>query len=172
MREFEISLTKNLSKGLRPFSKNALSTSFLFECHNFCPTETGLVSHETIYSIQWTSGYFNYLQIKDQLGVSWYWYPVFDGHILVSSSIPSEPTTGLDAIAVTPVTIPYWVNIVDENSAIWRLYPDSTTGETRAKDSNPAVGTGMSNLVWRGTTSENWYIKFDDATKTRYAVKI
>ena len=169
MREFEVNLSKSLAKGLRPFPRNELSGSFLYECYNFMPSETGLIPYETVRAI---GSYFNYLEIKDQLGVSWYWYPVFDGHILAGSSIPSEPSTGLDAVAITPTPTPYWVNVLDELGATWRLYPDSTTGETRAKDSDPSVGTGMNSLRWRGTTQEMWELAFRVSDHTRYAVRV
>lgn len=172
MREFEVSLTKALKRGLRAFPKNELDVQFLSECYNFMPSETGLIPHERIQGIAWSSAYFNYLEIKDQNGVSWFWYPAFDGHIFVGPDIPSEITTGLDAIPINNSPVPYWVNILDENSDIWRLYPDSATGETRAKDSDPGVGTGISNLRWVGTTTEVWENKFNSVDKYRYAVKV
>ncbi len=157
---------------MRPFPRNELAGGeFLSECFNFVPSETGLAPYARAYGLGW-SNYFNYLEIKDQLSVSWYWYPVFDGHILVGSTIPSEPTTGLDAVAITAVPTPYWLEIRDENSAIWFLYPDSTTGETRARDAAPAIGTGISNFLWRGTTMERWMLKFNNADKSRYSVRI
>jgi len=172
MREFEIDLTKFLVKGLRSYRNNAVINPSLLRCYNLMPSPTGLIPHERVYGIGWETAYFNYLEIKDQNGISWFWYPVFDGHILSGEEPPSEPTTGLDPIPITPDPIPYWINLRDEDQNVWRLYPDSTTGETRAKDSDPAVGTGMSNLIWRGTTTEVWTLKFSNETKTRYAIKV
>ena len=178
MREFEISLTKTLNRGLRPFPENPNNPLFLEECFNWMPSELALRPHEPLSPIGISQGaFFNYLEIKDQNGISWYWYPVFDGHILAGSGIPSEPSTGLVAIPITPITIPYWVEILDESSVVWYLYPDSTSGFTRARDTVPPVGTGMENLLWRGTTSEWWRIRFsvaarfDNPDHTRYAVK-
>ena len=172
MREYQIPFTKSLLNGLQNFSANVINNPQLFECHNLMPIETGLVGHETIYSVGLTKAYFNYLEIRQQSGKSWYWYPVFDGHILVSDSIPNEPSTGADAVALINAPIPYWVEILDENLATWYLYPNDIDGFTRATDTKPAVGTGVQDMVWRGTTSEFWKIGFDNASKTRYAVKV
>ncbi len=172
MREFQIPFAKPLTKGLSAFSPNNSSDVQLFECHNLMPMESGLVGHETIYSIGLTKMYFNYLEIRQQTGQSWYWYPVFDGHILASDVIPNEPSTGADAVALINIPTPYWVEILDENLATWYLYPNTGDGFTRATDTKPSVGTGIQNLVWRGTTGEFWQVRFDSATKTRHAVKV
>lgn len=172
MREFQIPFAKSLSKGLQAFAANNIINPQLVECHNLMPLETGLVGHETIYSTGLPKAYFNYLEIREQSGISWYWYPIFDGHILATAIIPSEPTTGSDAVALINIPIPYWVEILDENLATWYLYPNPIDGFTRATDTKPLVGTGLQNMVWRGTTSEFWQIRFDTVTKTRYAVKV
>ena len=171
MREYQIPFTKQLTKGLQDFVNGTLGDPQLSVCYNLMPVEQGLLGHETIYSIGLTSAYFNYLQIRDQNGVSWYWYPVFDGHILAGSAVPSEPSTGYDAVAITPPTVPYWVEILDATNVVWYLYPDTVAGWTRARDTKPPVGTGMVDLVWRGTTGEFWKIKYNATTNTRYAVK-
>ena len=172
MREFQIPFTKPLLKGLQDFSANGILNPQLFECHNLMPMETGLVGHETIYSIGLTRAYFNYLEIRQQSGKSWYWYPVFDGHILVGDTIPSEPSTGADAVALINIPTPYWVELLDENFLTWYLYPDDVSGFTRATDTKPAIGTGIQNLIWRGTTSEYWQLRFDNSSKTRYAIRV
>ncbi len=172
MREFQIPFIKPLLKGLQDFTANSLVDPQLIECHNLMPMETGLIGHETIYSTGIPKAYFNYLQIRQQAGQSWYWYPVFDGHILVGSDIPSEPSTGTDAVALNVTPTPYWVEILDENLVTWYLYPNDVDGFTRATDTKPPVGTGVQNLVWRGTTSEFWQIRFDSVSKTRYSVKV
>ena len=169
MREFQIPFLKPLVRGLQDFASGSISDPQLVECHNLMPMETGLISHETIYSIGLPKVYFNYLEIKQQSGKSWYWYPVFDGHILVGDAIPAEPSTGADAVALINIPIPYWVEILDEKLATWYLYPDSDSGFTRATNTQPSVGTGIRDLVWRGTTSEFWSIRFNSVDKTRYA---
>lgn len=171
MREYQIPFIKQLTSGLHNFATNTLSNPQLFECYNLMPVEQGLRGHETIYGIGLTSAYFNYLQIRDQAGVSWYWYPVFDGHILAGSVVPSEPSTGYDAVAITPTTVPYWVEVFDATNTTWYLYPDTVAGWTRARDTKPSIGTGMNDLLWRGTTGEFWRIRYDAVTNTRYAVK-
>ena len=45
-------------------------------------------------------------------------------------------------------------------------------GRDPCTDSTPLSGVGLSNLVWRGTTTESWMIRFDSVTKTRYAVRV
>ena len=47
----------------------------------------------------------------------------FDGHILTGTTVPTEPTTGLDAVPLLAPPIE-WVNIEDENNEVWKLYPD------------------------------------------------
>ena len=172
MREFQVPFTKPLLKGLQDFAANSIVSPQLQECHNLMPMETGLVGHETIYSIGLTSAYFNYLEIRQQTGMSWYWYPIFDGHILVTDAIPNEPSTGADAVGLINIPIPYWVEILDENLATWYLYPNDGDGLTRATDTKPSVGTGVQNMLWRGTTSEFWQIRFDSVNKTRYSMKV
>ena len=172
MREFQIPFSKELLKGLQPYSAEAINSPQLFECYNLMPVEGGLSGHETIYGIGLTKSAFNYLEIKDQTRVSWYWYPVFDGHILVGGNIPSEPSTGYDAIPITPLVIPYWVEVLDEALITWYLYPDQFSGFTRASDTPPAIGTGMKNLAWRGTTGELWQIRYNSALNARHSVKV
>ena len=171
MREFQISFTKGLLKGLSAFPLGTKDNPQLHECYNLMPAEGGLTSHETIYGVGLTQSAFNYLEIKDQTRVSWYWYPVFDGHILAGGNVPSEPSTGYDALSITPLVIPYWVEILDQALVTWYLYPDNLTGFTRARDTAPPVGTGMKNLVWRGTTGEYWKISYNSITNTRHAEK-
>ena len=172
MREFQVPFIKSTLKGLGEFFTNSLVNPQLIECHNLMPLETGLVGHETIYSIGLTKAYFNYLEIRQQSGKSWYWYPVFDGHILVSETIPSEPSAGADAVALINIPIPYWIEILDENLSTWYLYPNDGDGLTRATDTKPSAGTGIQNILWRGTTSEFWQVRFNSSDKTRYAVKV
>jgi hypothetical protein len=171
MREFTIDVSKTLPKGLSPIEDREGLIPGLHECWNFVPDEAGLKPWEPFLPTGWQGAYFNYLPIRDQTGVLWYWYPVFDGHILVDTDIPSEPSTQLVAISlvVNPVS---WIDIPDENGAIWQLYPDTVDGFTRATDSTPLGGEGLQNIVWRGTTSELWTIRFDSVSHTRYAVKI
>ena len=171
MRGYQIPFIKQLANGLHSFATITLGNPQLLECYNLMPVEQGLRGHEVIHGIGLTSAYFNYLQIRDQTGVSWYWYPVFDGHILAGEIVPSEPSTGYDAVSLTPTPVPYWVEILDATNVIWYLYPDTVAGWTRARDTKPPVGTGMVDLLWRGTTGEFWKIKYDATTNTRYAVK-
>ncbi len=172
MREFQIPFIKPLLKGLQDFGVDSLINPKLFECHNLMPVESGLVGHETINSIGLTRAYFNYLEIRQQSGKSWYWYPVFDGRILVGDIIPQEPSTGADAIALNNIPIPYWVEILDENLTTWYLYPDEVSGLTRATNMRPTIGTGIQNLIWRGTTSEFWTVRYNSVDNTRYAVRM
>ena len=172
MREFQIPFNKELLKGLQPYSVEEIKDPQLFECYNLMPVEGGLSGHETIYGIGLTKSVFNYLEIKDQVNVSWYWYPVFDGHILAGGNIPSEPSTGYEAIPITPLIVPYWVEVLDQALVTWYLYPDNLTGFTRARDTAPTIGTGMKNLTWKGTTGESWQIKYDSVLNTRHAVKV
>ena len=171
MREFTIDLSKALTKGLTPISNNEGAILGLHECFNFIVNEIGLTPWVPIAPTGWQAAYFNYVAIRDQTGVIWYWYPVFDGHILAGSDVPSEPSTGLLPIPVTNELIE-WIEIPDENGEIWKLYPDPVDGFTRATDSTPLDGIGLQNMVWRGTTSELWTNMFRTFDHTRYAQKI
>ncbi len=51
MREFELTLTKALLRGLRPFPEIAEEPTFLEECFNLMPSELGLRGHEPINGI-------------------------------------------------------------------------------------------------------------------------
>jgi hypothetical protein len=171
MREFTIDLSKALTKGLSPVEDREGMLLGLRECFNFVPDESGLKSWEPLVPTGWQGGYFNYLPIRDQTGALWYWYPVFDGHILAGANIPSEPSTEWAALPIvgTPVE---WVEIPDENGDIWKLYPDPVDGFTRATDSTPLSGVGLQQLVWRGTTGETWTNFFETITHTRYARRV
>lgn len=172
MREFTIDLSKALSRGLTPFPGNELRGIGLYECYNQVPTENGLEDYKPLRATGCgASMFFHYLRILDQGGVPWYWYPVFDGHILSGDTIPSEPTTGLDPLSLINEDV-QWVEILDENFQMWKMYPDQATGFTRVTDTTPLSGVGLESLVWRGTTTEWWTVRFDDASKTRYAVKV
>jgi hypothetical protein len=169
MREFIVDVSESLKKGLKAFHENVKNSLMLEECHNFQVGEDGLEEYNPINPLGWQSYFFNYLPIRTQPGFLLYWYPVADGRILISATVPDESQNGLDAIPVsTPVE---WVEILDEYNAVWKLYPDQFTGSTRATDSTPLNGTGLSNMVWRGTTGERWTNRFSRAELARYAVR-
>jgi len=172
MREFTIDFTKALTRGLVAFPGNEPKILMLTECHNQILSETGLRPYAPFRGIGWEGGgFFHYLPIRDQNGVMWYWYPVFDGHILTGNTIPSEPTTGLEARPLVDEDVS-WVEILDENNSPWLLYPDPALGWTRATDTTPLTGNGVTNLVWKGTTTEWWTIRFNSVALTRHAVKV
>jgi hypothetical protein len=171
MREFQVDLSKALAKGLSPLDDREGSVLTLHECFNFIPDEVGLKPWEPVNPIGWRGAFFNYLPIRDQTGILWYWYPVFDGHILAGPDVPSEPSTGWLPVPVVGNPIE-WVEIPDENGMIWKLYPDTADGFTRATDSTPLSGVGLDLLVWRGTTGETWTNYFETVTHTRYARRV
>jgi hypothetical protein len=172
MREFQVDLTKALPRGLSPLEKREGALLGLHECFNFVPDEIGLKPWDPLIPTGMSGGgYFNYLPIRDQTGKLWYWYPVFDGHILAGDTIPNEPDTNLIAIPVVGDPVE-WVNIPDENNFLWKLYPDPGEGFTRITDSTPLTGVGLELLVWRGTTLETWTNKFETVFHTRYAVRV
>ena len=171
MREFTVDVSKALPKGLFPAESREGLILSLRECFNFVPDEIGLKAWEPLAATGWNSASFNYLAIRDQTGAVWYWYPVFDGHILAGDDVPSEPSTGLMPVPVTEEPVE-WVEIPDENGAIWFLYPDPADGFTRATDTPHLSGVGIQNMVWRGTTSELWTNRFRSFDLTRYAQKV
>ncbi len=171
MREFSVSLTKTLAKGLAPFPKNESQELGLRECFNLMPSPSGLVEHEAIRSTGWKGPIFNYLPIKDQNGILWYWYPIFNGGIVVGSTIPSAPTTGMYPVSVVPAPV-WWVEIIDQAGMAWQMYPSIVTGLTFATDSQLPVGFGVKDMIWRGTTGEDWMIKFNSVTHQRISVKV
>ncbi len=171
MREFSVNLTKALTKGLAPFPKNESQELGLRECFNLMPSPSGLVEHEALRPTGWKAPIFNYLGIRDQNGVLWYWHPIFDGHIVVSTTVPTEPLTGMFPISVTNGPV-WWVEIIDQFGAAWQMYPQITTGFTFATDSQLAVGFGIKDMIWRGTTGEDWRINFNSVTHERISVKV
>jgi hypothetical protein len=180
MREFTIDLSKALSKGLSPTETREGLILGLYECFNQVPDEVGLKPWVPISPIGMRLipteelppvNCFNYLPIRDQTGVLWYWYPVFDGHILAGSTIPSEPSTGLIPLSIVAQPVE-WVEIFDELGNVWKLYPDVEAGFTRATDSTPLNGIGLQYLIWRGTTTELWTNRFDLESHTRFAQKV
>lgn len=170
MREFVVNLTDSLGKGLRAFDPK-LNKPMLDECFNFQTSEIGLEPYRPLKAVGWQSAYFNYVEIADQTGQQWYWYPVFDGHILSGPNVPSEPTTGMDPIPVNSSPV-QWIEIFDENLEVWKLYPDPTTGFTRCTDTTSLSGVGLPDLQWRGTTGETWILRFSEVHMARYSVKV
>ena len=51
MKEFEFTFQKGLTSGLRKHFTNPRNEQALAECHNWRPTEAGLVAHEAVVSL-------------------------------------------------------------------------------------------------------------------------
>ncbi len=170
MREFELQLTKSLSKGLRPFPRNELVAQMLSECFNMMPAETGLVPHETVCGIGFTTVYFNYLRIKSQNGDTWFWYSLAAGVLTQASTAPS--IDGLDTIDLTPSIIPYWLTLKDELAGTWYLYPSNTLGYPLVSTTVPTTGTGRASFEFGGSTGQHWTYAVNSVTSSFYPVEV
>lgn len=82
---------------------------------------------------------FNYLAIKDQNAVVWYWYIASDNTLAVSSTIPTS--LGKQAAAIIIAVTPSWLEINNPTPALRYVYP-TLTGDPLAQAAQPAVGTG------------------------------
>ena len=51
MKEYEFTFQEGLTKGLRRHFTNPRNEQSLVECHNWRPTEAGLVTHEAVVSL-------------------------------------------------------------------------------------------------------------------------
>lgn len=83
----------------------------------------------------------DYYRIKDQSNAIWYWWLNGEtGQVVISDAAPNFAHTIEEDI--TPVTIPYWLELEDETATTRYVYPH-TTGQIVVSDTEPAVGTGV-----------------------------
>lgn len=94
-----------------------------------------------IVALRTALGSFDYLGIKDQSGVTWYWWINRAGELDWSLTPPSIATRVAVDLALSP--LPYWFEVLDpEGNSRW-IFPTSLTGEPDVMDTEPAVGTGQ-----------------------------
>jgi hypothetical protein len=84
--------------------------------------------------------FFDYFAIKDQNGVTWYWWILASGDIAWGLSVATLSYAQPREVVLSPT--PYWLVLVDTTAVTRYVYPDVDTGEILVADSPPSVGTG------------------------------
>ena len=82
---------------------------------------------------------FNYVAVKDQNGVVWYWYIASDNTLAVSATVPSS--LGKQAAAIVIAITPSWLEINNPTPALRYVYP-ALTGDATVSSTQPTVGSG------------------------------
>ncbi len=83
---------------------------------------------------------YDYFAIKDQSGVTWYWWVTKSGDIEWGLSPTTYPHRNSRLITLSP--IPSWLALVDGTAVTRYVYPQTLTGEILVESSAPSVGTG------------------------------
>jgi hypothetical protein len=84
--------------------------------------------------------YYEYFAIKDQAGVTWYWWVTKSRDLAWGLSPGVYPHRQSREVVLSP--IPYWLVLVDATVTTRYVYPKTLTGEVLIMPSAPAVGTG------------------------------
>lgn len=111
--------------------------------------------------------FYEYFTIKDQSGVSWYWWVTSSRDIAWGTSLLSYPHRQSRALLVSP--IPSWITVVDTTAVTRYVYPKTLTGELLVMPSAPAVGTGYPGSVLLLTMLIPYYATFG-ATPVQEAI--
>jgi len=79
---------------------------------------------------------FEYFRLKDQAGVSWYWFfsPGYDPDW--SKTRPNVPSSR----EVQFFDTPYWLRLVSDVPETWYFYPSMTDGAPISSPTQPLVG--------------------------------
>ena len=144
MREFGIPLPKSIMRGLRAFPTPMAGEEELLECHNLAPSEHGLRGHVALVAIGFTAPFMEYIGIRDQSGVIWYWSAGADLGTTFDTVVPSVSSMGFVATSVTPTTIPYWLQVdaIDVPATQLYIFPSELTGDILVNTVAPPIGTG------------------------------
>jgi hypothetical protein len=84
--------------------------------------------------------YYEYVAIKDQSGVLWYWWVTASRDLAWGLSPGVYVHRQSREVVLSP--IPYWLVLVDGTAVTRYVYPQTLTGEVLIMPSAPAVGTG------------------------------
>jgi hypothetical protein len=169
MQEFALLFSEGLRRGLRRF---ALSTQEeqLVECYNLMPDIEGLIPHERVRDIGFSFSYFEYIRLLDQADIEHYWCAGPDGALTVLTTVETE-LQGRHSVDVTPSNI-YWLELEDESSVVWYLWPDDITAQPILTSEPPPVGSGISVITFRGVDALVWTYAVDSIIPTYYPVEV
>jgi hypothetical protein len=84
--------------------------------------------------------FYDYFAIKDQAGVTWYWWITKSADIEWGLSPLTYVHRNPREVVLSP--IPSWLALVDATAVTRYVYPKTLTGEILVASSAPAVGTG------------------------------
>lgn len=144
MREFGIPFSKGLLKGLRPFTTPHSGEEQLVECYNLIPSEFSLKGFEPLLPVGQTNPGLEYLRIKDQSDVIWYWFSGRNLDLVFFNALPTIIDFGFVGTDLTPVIIPYWLQVDATDSLATQIYiyPSDIDGTPFVDIVPPAIGTG------------------------------
>lgn len=144
MREYGIPYIQNLYRGLRPFPNPQPGQEFLLDCYNLVPSELGLLAYEPLTAVGTPIPLVDYIKIKDQDGVVWYWLCSVGLDLTYQSAVPNLVPLGFNMNDITPATIPYWLQVdaVDDIVTQMYLFPSNIDGNPLIDIASPEVGTG------------------------------
>lgn len=144
MREFGIPFQEGLLRGLRPFPNPRSGQEALIECFNLMPSDLGLLGHVELLPIGVAAPFIQYLAIKGQDELLWYIVGGAGLDTVMYSTVPDATAFGFVTVSVTPVTVPYWLQVDAVDSPATQLYiwPANTSGDLTVFTAPPALGTG------------------------------
>lgn len=94
----------------------------------------------TLYAAAVYVPQYDYFAIRDQAGVTWYWWVTKSGDIEWGLSPGTYPHRNARLVTLSP--IPSWLVLVDGTAVTRYVYPQTLTGEILVESSAPSVGTG------------------------------
>jgi hypothetical protein len=154
MREFASAFGKGLFRGLRAFPSPLRDAEELVECHNLAPSEHSLRGRDSLVPIGFSAPFVEYIGVRDQGGITWYWTTGPDLVINYDTTVPNATTLGYNVVALTPSTTPYWLQVdaVDVPATQLYIFPSELTGDLLVNTVAPPVGAGYdvgANFVFR-----------------------
>ncbi len=113
-------------------------TGGTFEIHSW--RVSPLAGRVTLTCSKRATVYLEYWRIKDQAGVTWYWWFDEAGQLVRDHALPNiPPLTSVDIGG--DLVAPSWHQVRDESGGFWYLYPDSI-GQLVIDSAPPALGQG------------------------------
>ena len=145
MREFGVIFEKQLWKGLRAYTTPRRNADLgLVECFNLMPSEGSLRGHDPVVDLGFAVPTVEFIAIKDQSGTIWYWLGGADLGAVFSTTSPNLSAYGYTALAVTPTSIPYWLQVdaIDAPATQMYIFPAEINGDLLVATTPPAIGSG------------------------------
>jgi hypothetical protein len=168
VQEYGSLYIQNLYRGLRPFPNPRPGQEFLLDCYNFVPSELGLTAYEPFIPIGTSAPLVDYIRVRDQGGVVWYWLCDLDLNLIIEPTLPNLIPLGFDVNDITPTTVPYWLQVdaVDSLSTQMYVFPSAIDGTPLIDTSSPAVGSGydvLEGLTFRAPSGWKHILKATSA---------